>query len=199
MGSSPSSLREKQKLQTRTEIVRRAFELFARHGYDRVPVEMICEAVGIARATFFNYFPKKDLILREIARTRVEKLKGIVARFASAGHEPTFDDIVGLFLEIAEENARMTARSRRLVLEIAFQQIAREPISAIRAEAIATLRSAVERIQPRGKAPAQLMAETLFAVYMATMLEWLIRESEPASWLTDNLRARLELAVKGMQ
>src|ERR1700730_7001479 len=75
MGSSLPSLRQKLKQQTRTEIVRRAVELFARHGYDRVPVEMICEAVGIARATFFNYFPQKDLILREIARTRVEKLK----------------------------------------------------------------------------------------------------------------------------
>jgi AcrR family transcriptional regulator len=199
MGSSLPSLRQKLKQQTRTEIVRRAVELFARHGYDRVPVEMICEAVGIARATFFNYFPQKDLILREVARTRVEKLKGIVARFASAGHTPGFADIVGLFLEIAEENARMTGRSRRMVLGLWFQHVAHGPMMEVREEAIATLTGAIERIQRRSAGAAQLMAETLFAIYMATMLEWFIREHEPAGWLLGNMRARLELAVKGMQ
>ena len=84
MYCSPLSLREKQKHHTRTEIVRIAFELFATHGYEDVSVEMICDTVGISRATFFNYFPQKELILREIASTRVEKLKAIVTVLARA-------------------------------------------------------------------------------------------------------------------
>jgi AcrR family transcriptional regulator len=199
MGSSLPSLRERQKQRTRVEIVRKAFELFAKHGYDGVPVEMICTAVGISRATFFNYFPKKDLILREIARSRVEKLKAIVARFAEGGKKPTFADVVSLFVEIGEENARIANRSRRLVLDLWFQQVANGPMMASREEALVSLSGAIERIPQRRAASAQLMAETLFAIYMATMLEWLIRDDEPVNWLLDNMRARLELAVKGMQ
>src|SRR5579862_4254521 len=98
------SLREKQKHHTRAEIVRLAFELFMTHGYDAVPVEMICDTVGISRATFFNYFPQKELILREIASSRVERLKAIVVRFGESGKKLTFDDVVALFLEITAEN-----------------------------------------------------------------------------------------------
>ncbi len=129
-------MREKQKQQTRLAIIRKAFELFGKQGYAAVSVELICEAVGISRATFFNYFPQKDLILREIARSRVEKLKSIVARFAAGGHKVSFPDIVSLFLEIAEENARMTAGSRRLILELWFRQIAHGPMMESREEAL---------------------------------------------------------------
>ena len=106
MARSTPSLREKQKHHTRAEIVRIAFELFATHGYEGVSVEMICEAVGISRATFFNYFPQKELILREIASSRVERLKEIVTRFGET-RKLTFDDVVDLFLEITGENTRI--------------------------------------------------------------------------------------------
>ena len=85
MDRSIPSLREKQKHHTRTEIVRIAFELFATHGYEAVSVETICDTVGMSRATFFNYFPQKELILREIASTRVERLKTIITRFGEDG------------------------------------------------------------------------------------------------------------------
>jgi AcrR family transcriptional regulator len=198
MARSIPSLREKQKHQTRTEIVRIAFELFATHGYEVVSVEMICEAVGISRATFFNYFPQKELILREIASSRVEKLKTIVTRFGEGGKKLTFDDVVALFLEITDENTRIAGRSRRLLLSLWFQQITNGPMMASRQEAINILSGAIERIPRRKAVDPQLVAETLFAIYMATTLEWLIREDEPGSWLLYNMRARLKLGLGGM-
>ena len=71
MGRVQHSLRQKRKIETRAEIVRVAFDLFGKLGYENVPVESIAEAAGISRATFFNYFPQKDLILREVASARV--------------------------------------------------------------------------------------------------------------------------------
>jgi AcrR family transcriptional regulator len=198
MSSRPPSLREKQKQQTRTEIVRAAFELFGRHGYEGVPMETISEAVGISRATLFNYFPQKELILREIASSRVEKLKAIVTRFGEGGRKATFNDIVALFVEIAEENARITGRSRRLFLNVLFTQAAHGSIMASRQEALAVLSGTIERIPRRRAVDSQLVAETMFAIYMATMLEWFIREEEPASWLLANMRARLKLALEGI-
>jgi AcrR family transcriptional regulator len=198
MSSRRPSLREKQKQQTRTEIVHAAFELFGRHGYEDVPMETISEAVGISRATLFNYFPQKELILREIASSRVEKLKAIVTRFSENGKKATFNDIVALFVEIAEENARITGRSRRLFLNLLFQQVAHGSMMASRQEALDVLSGAIARIPRRRAADPQLVAETMFAIYMATMLEWFIREEEPSSWLLDNMRARLKLALEGI-
>lgn len=197
MNANPT-LRQKQKLLTRTEIIRKAFELFARVGYDAVPVEAICEAVGISRATFFNYFPQKDLLLREIASTRAEKLQSILARFGEGGEQPSFPAIVALILELCEENARLVGHSRRLVLEVGFRYVAQGPMMEIRESALISLVAAIERIPKRQPADARLVGETLFSIYMATMLEWLIRDTEPAAWLLQNMRARLELALGGI-
>jgi AcrR family transcriptional regulator len=196
--SSPISLREKQKHHTRAEIVRAAFELFATHGYEAVSVEMICDTVGISRATFFNYFPQKELILRDIAGTRVEKLKAIVTRFAESGKKLTFDDVLALFLEVTGENTRIAGSSRRLLLSLWFQQVTNGPMMAARQEAINILSSAIKRIPRRKAAAPQLIAETLFAIYMATTLEWLIREEQPGTWLINTMRARLKLGLEGM-
>jgi AcrR family transcriptional regulator len=198
MVRSTISLREKQKRHTRAEIVRIAFELFAAHGYKEVSVEMICDAVGISRATFFNYFPQKELILREIASSRVERLKAIVCRFDEDGTKLTFDDVVELFLEITSENTRIARGARRLLLSLWFQQLTNGPMMAARKEAIKILSKAIKRISRRNTATPQLAAETLFAIYMATTLEWLIREDEPGSWLVNNMRARLKLGMEGM-
>src|SRR5260370_25259464 len=198
MVSSTVSLREKQKHHARSEIVRIAFELFATHGYADVPVEMVCATVGISRATFFNYFPQKELILREIASTRIEKLKEIVVRFAESGKKLTFDDVLALFLEITGENSRIAGRSRRLLLSLWFQQVTNGPMMAARQEAINILSGAIKRIPRRKAVNPQLAAETLFAIYMATTLEWLIREEDPVSRLLTNMRARLTPGLEGM-
>ena len=198
MSSGLPSLREKQKRQTRVEIVRTAFELFGRYGYDEVSVERISAAAGISRATLFNYFPQKELILHEIARSRVERLKAIVTRFGEGGKKPTFRDVVALFVEIAEENVRIAGRSRRLLLNVWFQQATHGSLMASRDEALVVLNEAIGRIRGRRAADPQLAAETLFAIFMATMLEWLVREDLPAGWLAKNVRGRLELALAGV-
>ena len=198
MASSPISLRDKQKQHTRSEIARTAFDLFATHGYENISVEMICDAVGISRATFFNYFPQKELILRDIAASRVEKLKAIVVRFGESGKKLTFDDVLALFLEITDENTRIAGSSRRLLLSLWFQQSTNGPMMAAREEALKVLSSSIKRIPRRKTADPHLIAETLFAIYMATTLEWLIREDQPAAWLLRNMRARLKLGLEGM-
>lgn len=198
MVCSTPSLREKQKHHTRTEIVRAAFELFATQGYESVSVEMICDAAGISRATFFNYFPQKDLILRDIASSRVEKLQAIVVRFGESGKKLTFDDVLALFLEISDENTRIAGSSRRLLLSLWFQQVTNGPMMAAREEALKILGGAIKRIPRRKGVAPQLAAETLFAIYMATTLEWLIREEQPGAWLMRHMRARLKLALEGM-
>jgi AcrR family transcriptional regulator len=197
MNPRPLSLRRKQQQHTQAEIVRVAFDLFGRHGYDKVPVEMIAAAVGISRATFFNYFPQKELILREVAAARVERLKAILAEYAAGGHAPTRDGIVGLILKLCEENARITRHSKTILLETIFRQASQGLMLGARDKAIKALAKVIARAPRRRGVPAELVAETLFAVYIATMLEWLIREGVPDRWLMDTMRKRLRLAWEG--
>jgi hypothetical protein len=125
-------------------------------------------------------------------------LKAIVVRFGESGKKLTFDDVLALFLEITDENTRIAGSSRRLLLSLWFQQVTNGPMMAAREEALKILGGAIKRIPRRKAADPHLIAETLFAIYMATTLEWLIREDQPAAWLLRNMRARLKLGLEGM-
>jgi AcrR family transcriptional regulator len=179
-------------------MVRVAFELFAKHGYESVSMDAIAEAAGVSRATLFNYFPQKELMLRDIAASRAEKLKSILDEFSSSGRAPRFEDIVGLILRISEENARIGVHSKKLLLETFFRSVSQGLLLAAREEAITALAGSMGKIV-RGRKQAKLAAETLFSVYLATMLEWLMREGAPPQWLMETMRARLLLLRRGIE
>jgi AcrR family transcriptional regulator len=177
--------------------VRAAFELFAKQGYEAVSMDSIAEAAGVSRATLFNYFPQKELMLRDIAAARAEKLKSILGEFSSSRKPPKFDDIVALFLRLSEENARIAGHSKKLLLETFFRSASQGLLLAAREEAITALAASMGKIV-RGRKQARLAAETLFAVFLATMLEWLMREDAPAQWLMETMRARLLTLREGV-
>jgi AcrR family transcriptional regulator len=197
MNGSTNTLHVRRRRQTRSEIVRAAFELFAKQGYEAVSMDSIAEAAGVSRATLFNYFPQKELMLRDIAAARAEKLKSILGEFSSSRKPPKFDDIVALFLRLSEENARIAGHSKKLLLETFFRSASQGLLLAAREEAITALAASMGKIV-RGRKQARLAAETLFAVFLATMLEWLMREDAPAQWLMETMRARLLTLREGI-
>jgi AcrR family transcriptional regulator len=198
MNKSPTSLRGRQKLHTRSEIIRVAFDLFGQQGFDKVSVEAIAAEVGISRATFFNYFPQKELILREIASARMEKLKRNLAAFADSEAAPTFQMILDMVLALSAENARISQQSKKLLLETIFRQASQGLLLAAREQAILALSEAIGRIPRRVPVDPRAIAETLFAVYIGTMLEWLMREDVPQEWLQESMRERLLLLMEGV-
>ncbi len=198
MSEGLPTLRERQRSQTRAEIVRRAFDLFTDHGFESVSVEMICAAAGISRATFFNYFPQKELILREAAAARIEKLKLFLAEMATDGHPVILDDLVDNLVQLCEANARLSINSKRLVLEALFGASSQGLILSARELAIGALAEIIDRMARKSTAAPRLVAETIFSIYIASSLEWLMREDVPQSWLADTVRSRLELVMKGI-
>ena len=197
MDRHTASLQTRRRQQTRGEIIRAAFELFGREGYENVSMESVAAAAGVSRATLFNYFPQKELILREIAAARVEKLKSILGEFGARGKAPTFETIVEMILRLCEENARIAGHSKKLLIEIIFRQASQGVLLVAREEAVRALAAAMAHFLRRKKT-ARLVAETVFAVYIATMLEWLMREKAPQKWLMETMRERRLMLREGV-
>lgn len=68
MSTHERATRTNQSLQdrsrrTRERLIEVGFDLFATHGVDDVTVDAICEAVGIAKGTFYFHFPTKQALL----------------------------------------------------------------------------------------------------------------------------------------
>jgi len=66
--------RERHKRALRGRIVAAARELFADRGFDATRVSEIAERADVAEKTFFNHFPTKQHVMRELAIEAVETL-----------------------------------------------------------------------------------------------------------------------------
>ncbi|MCR5447184.1 MAG: TetR/AcrR family transcriptional regulator [Schwartzia sp.] len=56
----------KEPEERRQELMNTALELFCEHGYTKTMVQDICQKAGVAKGTFFYYFPSKEDVLRAI-------------------------------------------------------------------------------------------------------------------------------------
>src|SRR5690606_18830503 len=68
-------------------------------GFHQVTVEEITAACGIAKGTFFNYFPKKEHILLEIGDSHLPLLTQIIDRYREGDLKAR---LLGIFRELID-------------------------------------------------------------------------------------------------
>lgn len=99
------SRRERKKRDQKYTIIRVAQNLIEEKGYDGTSISEIAEAADISYATFFNYFPTKDMMLVAIAQGEYEDLKEVMnLRFTSEDSVATI--LRGVFLEWCGDSYR---------------------------------------------------------------------------------------------
>ncbi|MEW6730963.1 MAG: TetR/AcrR family transcriptional regulator [Acidobacteriota bacterium] len=197
------SLRERNRERTRREIVACALRLFQERGFDNVPVEMICEQAGVSRATFFNYFPQKELIFTTLSQDRYNFVRELLSQHAQESRGCNFQHLKELFLKVAELNEQEGDRVKYVMLQCLQRPICREYVMATRKELEEALIGLLRKFQRQEK---QLntrfkvvdMAELLTSIYFATVLEWAALDHTPKGWLLNKLRIRLQLAAEGI-
>lgn len=85
----------------RQEIVQTAEILFNTKGYDEVPVNMIIEAAGIAKGTFYYYFKSKEEVLDAIVKRMVER---IIRHASTVSTDNTLNAIQKIKIMLFEQN-----------------------------------------------------------------------------------------------
>lgn len=116
--SSPApSRRERRKLEMRARILETARELFSEQGFQETRVADVCDRADIAQKTFFNHFPTKLDLLREIAHTGIEQLMFQIEdiRKADLG---TRERIHRFFDTVATHITGAGPRNRELLVEL---------------------------------------------------------------------------------
>lgn len=77
-------LRDKQKAEVKSALVRAGEELFRTNGFTETTIEEITGTAGVARGTFYNYFQtKEDLAIEILYETEVLTAKQIDDFFAT--------------------------------------------------------------------------------------------------------------------
>ncbi len=80
--------RERRKLATREALLDATRELLSQRSMDALSVDEIVERADVARGTFYNYFPDKDALERELTSRTRARIEDEIARVNEAVKDP---------------------------------------------------------------------------------------------------------------
>ena len=196
-----TSRRERRVREVHDRIVGAAMERFTAQGVESVKVDEICEAADIAQKTFFNHFPTKQHLVREIAKEFLHSLLELLAAARREGGT-TAQQLGRFFSLVADDVERGGPMQRTFVLEVirlvhddrANVQQSRQLYIAFGA----LLRDGVRAGDTTTAYPLPVLSEIVVGTFNTLMLNWLGIENYPlrarasamARFLGDSLRAR---------
>ncbi|MBW2230308.1 MAG: TetR/AcrR family transcriptional regulator [Deltaproteobacteria bacterium] len=106
--------RERRKLEVRNRILEAGSQLFESQGIDATRVQEVCALADVAHKTFFNHFPSKRHLLREIAQAGVDQLLLDIEEVRKA--PVSSRERIRLFFERIADNADAAGPMRRELL-----------------------------------------------------------------------------------
>jgi AcrR family transcriptional regulator len=111
-----SARRERRKREVHDRIRSAAVALFDSRGYDTTKIDDICERADVAQKTFFNHFPTRQHLVREIADAFLDKLLAVLD--AARRQTGTRARLVAFFLTVANEAELAGPMHRELIMEV---------------------------------------------------------------------------------
>lgn len=188
---SKESLRESRKRELKEEIYLQALRLFKERGFENVTVDEITSACGVAKGTFYNYFPRKEAILLHLGQGQIALLRESIRRHAGvkeikARLQLIFKDLltrIDTDPELMKATILEILRSSLLVAE----EI--QLISEFEGLLIPLFAEAVAAGQVSPRFSAAQLASFLVGVYYYTLFSWLANPArgEPAALLAAHL------------
>ncbi|MDO9518548.1 MAG: TetR/AcrR family transcriptional regulator [Methanosarcinaceae archaeon] len=110
------SLREKKKTETKNKIFEVSGRLFKEKGFEKTTVDEITKEAGIAKGTFFNYFPTKEALLLYFGEQKEELIYDLIENETMKGI-PTKEKITNFLVFLAESVEKDKALTKLMVFE----------------------------------------------------------------------------------
>ena len=166
--------RERRKREVRARIIEAAITLFDQHGFDDAKVSDICDRADVVTKTFFNHFPSKQHLLREIAEQQLATLFADIDA-VRAGEGPTRDRLTRFFERIADNIDGAGPMRRDLVTEIiraAHGDAGSEQSRRLHAAFAGIVRDGRRAGDVLDAHPVEAQAELILGSFYVLMLSW---------------------------
>jgi AcrR family transcriptional regulator len=198
MSTEPiASKREQGKLERKERLYEAALTLFRLQGYEATTVDQITRQAGLAKGTFFNYFPTKDAVLRYMGTREVGRLGA-----ATLGLTGT-NSSIGKLKRLMNALAASLERDRELVSLIFRKGVTVADLMAGDAGGFSlqpTVALLIRQAQRQREINPDLDSDTLAAALDALYLQQLIRWCESGNQypLADRFTGIVDLLLTGI-
>ena len=194
-------LRAEKKNKLRGRIFENAIQLFRERGFDEVTIDDIVGQLEISQATFFNYFPSKDAVLREVGRRGYSCIKEHLETELSS-NVPTAERLRRMYEGMAREVESDRPLWRAVVLSGAMDPVRSPEMRRPEEVAVSLLREILAEGQKRGEVtkafPVAHLAEFMEGLYTTVVRRWAVDLSGPHS-LSERVRSALAFFVNGVE
>ena len=174
--------RERRKLEVHSRILEVSLELFDARGVDATKVHDICEQADIAHKTFFNHFPSKRHLLREVAQASLERL---LLQIEEARKQPasTAERIHYFFESIADNAEEAGPMHRELLTELVHvaheSETGHEQARQLHDAFAALVTEGLEAGDVSDQHDPDTLTEMLMGAFYALMFNWAHLEGYP--------------------
>jgi len=163
------SRRERKKVETRERILAVAKEMLASQGFEATTLDQIAEGADVSNATFYNYFPNKDALLRRIAETEIEDIGRIIARDMERLSSPL--DMIRRTMELFYSDASPVLHVIRHVLLDGVMHAETVPAPIVELQNDAGIVELIRQAQDQNELPSYLdpveISENIAAAYLS--------------------------------
>ncbi|MCJ8011835.1 TetR/AcrR family transcriptional regulator [Paenibacillus sp. KQZ6P-2] len=168
-------LKKQRKDELKELIFSTSLQLFKEKGFDGVTVEEITQACGIAKGTFYNYFPKKETILFHLGNYQMEVVHQAISRNSNMTNIK--ESLLAIFKDLfvyLEEN-------RDLVKVFFFELIHSQMFMEQEGKQIKDFQTALSPIMKEGIIKNELKSHMnpeklsflMISIYFQTVIQWL--------------------------
>jgi AcrR family transcriptional regulator len=172
----PSSRRERRRREVHDRLLQAAVDRFERQGVEGTTIDEICAVADVAQKTFFNHFPTKQHLIREIASAFLNDLLAILEETRRTPGT-TRERLERFFTRIAAQTEAAGPMRRELVMEVIRlihdDRAEAEQTRRLHASFGALIRDGVRAGDVTRTHSVPVLTEILMGTFYALMLNWL--------------------------
>ncbi len=197
------SLRQKRKIETKNRIFEVSGKLFKEKGFESTTIDEITKEAGIAKGTFFNYFPTKESLVFYFAEQKAELIYGLTEKEAIK-HLHTKERIKKLLVALAESYENDKELTKLLFFEYRRYiedsrnnpDKGRKPHYRLIKVLLDLLQEGIKKREVKESTDTIMAAEILNAIYFHTLMMWLKSENQLS--FSRNISVKIDLLFEGI-
>ncbi|MDX8367117.1 TetR/AcrR family transcriptional regulator [Cytobacillus sp. IB215665] len=170
-------LREERKKELKKQIFLKSIELFKEYGYDNVTVENIASSCGIAKGTFFNYFPKKEHVLLYLGHSQNDLFQEIIKKHQDLKIKNKLLLIFKELLSVYLENTDLLKLTLSETIRSALKDETRN-IGFFKESLAELLEDAITNDMLPTHFSSKTIASVLIGIYFNTLISWSVNEGQ---------------------